>query len=221
MCFSAGASFGAGIVLSVIGIAALKKAQSPSEKFFASIPLLFAVQQCGEGLLWLALSHPEYAAWKHIGMYTFLFFAYVVWSVWIPVSITWLETDRRRKKILLFLSLLGVLSSIYLAYCLLRFNMEATIVEHHIAYKPDFPVILKYVNIPMYAIATVIPSFISTRKNMWMLGTTILISYIISFIFYTNYVVSVWCFFATVISIAVWMVLRATRPVAQGTATAE
>lgn len=221
MCFSAGASFGAGIVLSVIGIAALKKAKSPSEKFFASIPLLFAVQQCGEGLLWLALTQPEYAAWKHLGMYTFLFFAYVVWSVWIPVSITWLEKDRQRKKILLLLTSLGVLSSIYLAYCLLNFHIEATVADHHIMYKPDFPVILKYINIPMYAIATAIPSFISTRKNMWMVGTTILISYVISFIFYTNYVVSVWCFFATVISMAVWVVLRTIRQGAREMVTAE
>jgi hypothetical protein len=39
------------------------------------------------------------------------------------------------------------------------------------------------------------------------MGLTILVSYIITTIFYTNYIVSVWCFYATVISITVLFVV--------------
>ena len=55
MCFSANASFGAGVVLTIIGVAAIKKVQHPSQILFASIPLLFAVQQISEGILWITL----------------------------------------------------------------------------------------------------------------------------------------------------------------------
>ena len=56
MCFSASASFGAGIVISTIGVVTLKKVSSPAHYYFALIPLFFAIQQFAEGFLWLALA---------------------------------------------------------------------------------------------------------------------------------------------------------------------
>ena len=50
MCFSTEASFISGAVLSIIGIATIKKAQTPAQIIFAVIPLLFAVQQIAEAL---------------------------------------------------------------------------------------------------------------------------------------------------------------------------
>ena len=44
MCFSATASFIAGISLSVIGVATVKKAERKAEIPFAMIPLLFGIQ---------------------------------------------------------------------------------------------------------------------------------------------------------------------------------
>ena len=44
MCFSATASFIAGVPLSVLGVAAVKKAERKAEIPFAMIPLLFGVQ---------------------------------------------------------------------------------------------------------------------------------------------------------------------------------
>ena len=45
MCFSATASFGASIVLTGIGVASLKQVKEPAQYPFASIPLIFGVQQ--------------------------------------------------------------------------------------------------------------------------------------------------------------------------------
>ena len=66
MCFSASASFGAGIVLSSIGIATITKTQSRSQLSLAFIPLIFAVQQFSEGFLWLSLLHPGFAFLQQI-----------------------------------------------------------------------------------------------------------------------------------------------------------
>jgi hypothetical protein len=55
--------------------------------------------------------------------------------------------------------------------------------------------------------ATILPPFFSPLKRMWMLGLAILISYIISAIFYEHYILSVWCFFASVISISVYAII--------------
>jgi hypothetical protein len=86
MCFSASASFGAGVVLSAIGVVSIKKNQHKSQFLFASIPLLFAVQQFAEGILWLVLPNPEYASMQKHTTYVFLFFAQFFWPLWVPTN---------------------------------------------------------------------------------------------------------------------------------------
>ena len=58
----------------------------------------------------------------------------------------------------------------------------------------------------LYIIATILPAFFSPVKYMRFLGAAIFISYIITQLFYTGYIVSVWCFFASVISIIVFII---------------
>jgi hypothetical protein len=53
MCFSATASFSAGTVLLGLGALTLKLVRHPRELMFAAIPLLFAIQQWTEGVIWL------------------------------------------------------------------------------------------------------------------------------------------------------------------------
>lgn len=207
MCFSTSASFGAGAILAVIGVASIKKAKSPSETFFASIPLIFSFQQFTEGFVWLSLSNPTYAFLQQISTYTFLFIAQVIWPTWVPLSIFLLEKKSKRKIIQKILIGIGIMVSAYLGFCLLSYHVEAKIMDYHISYELDFPVFLSKYGSIFYIIATIAPSYFSSVKRMWMLGTAILISYIISTIFYTDYVVSVWCFFASIISLTVFIII--------------
>lgn len=207
MCFSAGASFGTGLVLSAVGAASIKKAQSPSQIAFAGIPLIFAVQQFTEGLVWLSLSNPDYASMQIVATFGFLFFAQVVWPIWVPFSILNLEPKARRRKSGKILLGIGALVSLYLAYCLWTFHVEAKIIGHHIAYQQDYPSAIGIYCGVLYSIATIVPPFLSRIKWMWVLGAMIFISYIITAVFYTDYIVSVWCFFASIISIMVLAIL--------------
>lgn len=208
MCFSAGASFGAGIVLSSLGVISMKKAVSPSQKAFASIPFIFAIQQTTEGFLWLALCHSEFQVLRWPATYLFLFFAQVVWPFWVPFSVRKLEKNTKRKEILSLLVGIGALVSSYLAYCLLSFPVAARIDGSHIHYQLEYPEALSKYGSLFYVIATIAPPFFSKVKYMWSLGLAILISYILSELFYTNYIVSVWCFFAAVISVALFAIIR-------------
>jgi hypothetical protein len=207
MCFSANASFGAGVVLSVIGVASIKKVQHPSHILFASIPLIFAVQQISEGFLWLTLPNPEYATIQQILTHIFMFFAQFFWPLWVPIAILLLEKENRRKKIQKVLVGIGIIVSFYAGYCLIAYHIQAKIVGYHMTYKIEYPNHLgKYGGI-LYLLATVAPPFFSHIKRMWIFGTTILISYIITAIFYEHYVVSVWCFFASIISISIYLIM--------------
>ena len=208
MCFSATASFSAGVVLTVIGVAAIKKVQHPSQIMFAVIPLIFAVQQIAEGVLWLALPNPQYLRTQVSFTYIFLFFAEVVWPLWVPMAILLLEKEALRKRVQRYLVAAGLVVGLYLAWCLVKFPVQANIVGYHIAYTLKFPPSLQNYGIVLYALATIIPPFFSPIKRMWMLGVAIAVSYIISAIFYEHYVLSVWCFFASIISISVYVIMR-------------
>ena len=211
MCFSANASFVAGIVLTSIGIGAIRKTQHPSQILFASIPLIFAVQQITEGFLWLTLPNPSWFESQRVLTYIFLLFAQIIWPIWVPIAILFLEKENTRKNIQRILVGLGTLVSIYLTYCLFLFHIQARIIGYHIAYEQNYPPIFKYAAGILYVISTIIPPFFSHIRKMWLLGLTIFFSYLITTIFYDNYLVSVWCFFASIISISVYIIMMEIR----------
>lgn len=208
MCFSANASFGAGIVLAVIGAATIKKRELPSQIYFATIPFLFCFQQVSEGFLWLALQNPVFSTLEKPAIYIFLFFAQVVWPLWLPFSIFKLEKEVLRKKILLIPLLIGMLVSFYLAYCLLSYNVNAKIYGYHISYQQDYPIRFGGYGDFLYIVATIFPPLISSVKRMWLLGLIILVSYIITMLYYVDNIISVWCFFASAISVVVLYILQ-------------
>jgi hypothetical protein len=174
---------------------------------FASIPLVFSVQQVSEGVLWLALQNSKFEPLAPLATYLFLFFAQVLWPVWVPYSMLLLEKRKRRRVICKILVGIGVIVSAYLAFCLLKFPPEARIMGYHISYGQDFTIPLSPYGGLLYAVATIVPPFFSSVRRMWLLGLLIFISYIITLVFYTDYIVSVWCFFAAIISISIYGIM--------------
>ena len=207
MCFSATASFGVGIVLSVIGVASIKKVWHRSQIVFAATPLIFAVQQFAEGILWVTLPDPACASVQHVITHLFLFFAQIVWPIWVPVAVLLLEQEETRKKMQKALVGVGILVSGYLGYCMLSYHVQAKIIGYHVTYQQDFPAAFRNYIGALYVIVTVAPPFFSHIKKIWLLGLTTFISYIVTTIFYDNYLVSVWCFFASVISASIYVVM--------------
>jgi hypothetical protein len=212
MCFSASASFGISAVLLGGGIATIKKVQHPSQLPFAAIPIIFSLQQFTEGFVWLGLTNPAWAGHLHWATYAFLIFAQVVWPIWVPLSIRMMEEEAKRKKILDIFLVLGTMVGIYLAYCLFTFPVKPVVDSHHIHYDLDFPNYYLPFSAMFYFIPTVVSPFISSAKKMPVLGAVLLASFIVSKLFFQGNVISVWCFFAAVLSITVYIVVSA-RPV--------
>lgn len=216
MCFSSTVSFSAGTVLTVIAYASLKKATKPKERFFAVIPLLFAVQQFSEGILWITLPSSNYNQLEKTCTGIFIFIAQIVWPIWVPLSIRQLENNKFSKQLLTFFTGLGLIISLCLAWCFINYEIKAEINGYHISYQQAYPDIFKGFLGYFYVLVTILPPFLSSYKRMWLLGLAILISYFVTKIYYDNYFISVWCFFAAVISIIVYFVLleikdKATR----------
>jgi hypothetical protein len=212
MCFSAGASFAGGIVISAIGVATLGKVSKPAQKLFAGIPLLFGFQQFIEGVLWITLrSSGGYERLQNAATYIFLITALVIWPVMIPLSIWFMEKVKKRKKILAGLIVTGSITSLFYGICLISYNVTPQIQGFHIQYIDNFPWLLVSIIFVFYFASTAAPLFVSSVRRMWLFGTLITISYIVTRIFYAQYVTSVWCFFAALLSIVIYWVLRGSR----------
>lgn len=201
MCFCASASFIAGAFLLVVGAIALRKTRSSSAIMFASIPLFFGLQQIAEGFVWLTADMATYYPWHTIAKVGFLFFAFIIWPTWIPLSLYKLESNSFRKKILFFFICYGLFISSSLLAALIWYG-PVTHIEQHISYQilPE-EIFSLPVLIVLYATSTVAPFFVASSTLAWFLGTCFLISALISYYVFTRYFVSVWCFFAALISI--------------------
>ena len=210
MCFSAEASFASGAVLSAIGIATVKKASKPEQRLFAVIPLLFACQQFAEGVLWTTLKTGGYEQLQNAAMYMFLITALVIWPVMVPLSVWLMEKAKERKKILVGLVVMGGAVSLIYSYYLISHTVTVQISGFHLAYYID-----RFPNIRpafiFYLLPTVAPLFVSSVKRMWLFGILIAASCVVTGVFYAEYLTSVWCFFAALISVSIYWVLIESR----------
>ncbi|MDE2298640.1 MAG: hypothetical protein KGK18_10785, partial [Burkholderiales bacterium] len=86
MCFSATASIAAGGFLLGVGTMTLKTARSARQVPFAAIPLLFAIQQLSEGVIWWTFSH-DAPLLNGVMTHVYSFFSHVLWPVYIPLAV--------------------------------------------------------------------------------------------------------------------------------------
>jgi hypothetical protein len=208
MCFSAGASFTAGVMLTFVGTETLRKVHKPSQIALASIPVFFAAQQFTEGVLWSTIGQPAHATLEIVFTHLFLIMAQVVWPVLIPVALLLLEENRTRKKILFVLLAVGVAIGLYYSYRLIAHSIRAEIIGRHVVYQDTSPNLLGLVTIILYLIATIAPFFVSSMKRVYVLGIIMSLSFIVAALFYLRCLTSVWCFFAAVISFVVFYMIR-------------
>jgi len=207
MCFSAEASFASGVVLSTIGVASLKTVGRPEQRLFAFIPLLFALQQFSEGVVWATLKSGGYERLQNAAAHLFLVAALVVWPVVVPLAIRYMEETRKRKIVLSGLLTAGIAVSLFYAFCLVYYQVTPRINSFHIQYVDNFPVQLVQVAFLFYVASCVAPLFVSSVRHMWLFGVLIAASAAVSSLFYSQYLTSVWCFFAALISGSVYFIL--------------
>jgi hypothetical protein len=213
MCFSAEASFAGGVIISAIGVATVRKVHKPSQILFSAIPLFFGLQQITEGILWMTLPLLDHVGLRHFSTYVFLVMAQVIWPVLIPLSVLFMEESEKKKKYLFALLFTGTALSIYYAICLLSFNVYPQIQGYHIFYDNDFPKspVFTIVSFIFYLIATITPLFVSSIKKTHLLGILMTFSCLVTGIFFTQYLLSVWCFFAALISAVIYWILHDSR----------
>lgn len=204
MCFSAAASFTVAGALYAVGAATL--AQRPERKrlAFAFIPVIFAAHQTLEGFIWLALGKDFAPPQALIGAYLFL--AQIFWPVFTPLSVLLMENEPRRRLALWILLAAGLTVSIILLIILLGHQYTVSIVNGSVRYATDHEFEKQLLG--AYLVATTAPLLVSRHRYVIAFGAAVLAGSIVTQIAFYTTGASVWCFFAAIASVLVFMHVR-------------
>jgi hypothetical protein len=193
MCFSAPASFISSGGLTALGGASLVMARK-EDKILAAIPFLFGIQQAFEGIQWLYLN---VGSTSLAAGYAFLFFAFIVWPIYVPTFVYIL--DKNRRHILKWFIYLGIAVALYFLYLLFTQTLVINKVNACISYDFNFP--LKDGINACYLLVTFGPLFASSKRLFKWFGAVVAVTALISWLFFALTFTSVWCFFAAITSV--------------------
>ncbi len=160
------------------------------------MPLFFAIQQAIEGWQWLA---PHPSTISTILGYGFLFFAFLFWPIYIPSAVYFAETHKRHQRFISYLLILGLLVSLTLLIALVSSPLTINVCSNVIYpwFNASLPIILITI---LYTLAVNGSLLASSRPALRRVGLFSLIAELITLIFFSQGFVSVWCFFAALIS---------------------
>lgn len=210
LCFSAAASFAVGIPLIPAGLYCLWSAvvKKPSYLGLAAAPFFFGIQQISEGFVWNALEHNEPEQVRAASLF-FLFFALAFWPFWFPFLTAVMEPQPTRRWIFVGLAVLATAWFWVLFYPLLVGPETAftTVKKHHSIRYDYYDSLAVYDYIPrpflqlLYLGSVALPMAFGSQAWGRIPGLVLGISAVVAAFIFDHAFVSVWCFFAAVLSI--------------------
>lgn len=93
----------------------------------------------------------------------------------------------------------SAVGSIALSGVLAGTGAAAMVAGHRIQYVHEASTLGRY-TLLVYAVAAVLPFFVSTTKLVRTIGTTFVVALVVTMVLYREALTSVWCFFAAILS---------------------
>lgn len=179
----------------------MRRARVQVELPYATIPIIFGVQQLIEGGLWLAL--PVHHPATHALTVAYLLFSNVLWPLYVPLAVWLIEPDAARRRRFTLPILAGIGTSLFFLVAIASQPVAATIRGLHIDYLLPHP--HQTIAFAFYALATCLAPLLSSYRTVQLLGGVIISSMILAYLAYAIWFASVWCFFAALTSSVVFL----------------
>jgi hypothetical protein len=217
MCFSAPVSYSAAAVLASTGLYAVQQARRLPfpYRMWALIPVLFGIQQAFEGRVWQMLDagNADAAVPCAIG---FHFFSHFLWLWWLPLCTYLVEPGKIRRKVFAGCTIFGAFTGTLVLTTLLFHPewMTVSVKDHSVVY--EFAVHYDYrssIHLPitpaaLYALTILVPLLFSSLRLVKIFGGMAALSSVLASVAYGYAYVSVWCFFAAVLSLFIVYMIR-------------
>jgi hypothetical protein len=207
VCISAEVDVVAGALVVAVGVDAWRHVRDPGDRLLAAIPTVLGAHLLVEAFVWWGLDGTVPGDVGRLATWAYLLVAFVVLPVLVPLAIARAEPDNRSHRGFL---VLGILVAAVLLAQLVMGGVGAAAAAHHVAY--DLEILHGGVTVGFYVVATCGPMLVSRRR--WFqafgavnLGVVVALAWVT-----TSGLVSLWCGWAALTSVAVATHLR--RPAA-------
>lgn len=216
MCFSPAASFVVGGALLPAGAYCIAASWRTNRRFLplAVVPIVLGGQQIAEGFVWLGLQVGDEMLTRRASL-AFLFFALAFWPFWWPFVAAIMDPRPRFRRIFLGITLLatGWFWVLFYPLAVGPESLLATEVVHHsIHYSYSRLAVYEYVPRTvlrvLYLLCAVVPMAMGSQNFGRMPALLFLASTIVAAAAFEYAFVSVWCFFAAILSAYLCVVFR-------------
>jgi len=201
VCFSPEADLLTGIVVSGVGIDALRHTRHRRYLPLALLPLLFGVHQLVEAVAWWGFEGRVPVRVGEMATWLYLAFAFVVVPPLVPWAVRSVEVDPARRRRLLPFVLLGAAVAAALLPGLLNGEAGGEVACRYIAYDVGVP--YGGYLLPFYVAATCGPMLASGNRRFVLFGVANLAAVGVLGWLLAGGVISLWCVWAAATSVAI------------------
>lgn len=211
MCFSPEGDLVGGIVVTAIGVDAVRHLRHRNDHLaLAALPLLLGFHQIDEAFVWWGLQGVVPHELGRVAMWIYLTIAFVVLPIFVPIVIMLLEpTGRRRWRIAPFLAIGAVVSAILLE-TMLRNQPTVVLGSYHLAYSIGLQ--HGMVVIGFYIVATCGSLLASGFRHIVVFGAANVVAVVILARLSADGFASLWCFYAALACGAILLHMRYAKP---------
>jgi hypothetical protein len=211
VCFSPEADLVGGLVITAIGVDAVRHIRQRREfTVLAWLPVLLGAHQFIEALVWLWLQGHVPRGVGHVALWAYLLIAFVVLPVLVPLAVIVLEPTRRRKWMMVPFASIGTVIAVVLFAAMVRGPIGVKLAPYHLSYSIRIPDGLLIV--ALYVVAVCGPLLVSGYRNVAIFGVVNLVAVIIIARLTISGFASVWCGWAAVSSAAITLHCRLAKP---------
>jgi hypothetical protein len=181
-----------------MAVVALREVRHVREVAFASLPLLFALHQLVEALIWAGVDdHDVSVPLQHAAVLVYVGYAMVVLPTLMPLSVLLLEPRGDRLRVAPFV-FLGALMSVVFAVEVLFTPVSVMVHPHALEYVTG----LSHGGILAvgYVVAVIGPAVLSGYRSVVAFGLVNLVGLVVVAIAYKDAFASLWCVFAALAS---------------------
>jgi hypothetical protein len=207
MCFSPGADLVVGGIVVGIGVDALRHVREPKQILVASLPLMFGLHQVDEAFVWLGLQGHVSESLERVGIWVYVLFALAVVPALVPLAVVLVERAGARRRIIGVMAALGVTIGVSLGVSIFRGSVNAVIEGRHIAY--DVSALQRGGQITaLYVLAACGALVFSSHRDLSLIGVLNLSAVPVLMWMTVNGFISLWCFWAAIVSVLIDVHLR-------------